>query len=461
MNAQDAAVSVPRKIYLTVVSGHTLLDGAYAPDQDITMEEDFPPLHYGENVIFCITFFDSEEVPSLFGQNDMFELAGDKDYDHSNSLLLYAGPEAVNVPGDWEDADPMAGKISIRVNTFTETLAESLDGRESLDVRLQVYRTIPANNFRTVLMDVPALIRNTIMTTEGAPVTTTPGYYRNFEVDRLFIGHNADNDAHAELLAQKASVVHTHDAGTILTESGNDLGTVIANTLSIAEGAQNMADTAVSAAANAQSTAETAQSTANTAQTAANDALSAINNVTQTANNAQIRAEEAYTQACAADSKTDAAQSTADMAQTAADNAQRTAEAAQMAAENAQATAENAATATDLTELSERVDTTPHIVEKGESGTRNQHGYMWYRLWSDGWLEQGGYLKGASSDIKLTFFMPFADTSYHISKHNESNSGNQLSSYSAMTWNHTTTTLDIRLVGAAVPITWYACGWSA
>ena len=50
--------------------------------------------------------------------------------------------------------------------------------------------------------------------------------------------------------------------------------------------------------------------------------------------------------------------------------------------------------------------TKPHIVETYSNGT------SWYRVYSDGWCEQGGTLSGGSASQTLTFLKTFADTNY-------------------------------------------------
>lgn len=47
-----------------------------------------------------------------------------------------------------------------------------------------------------------------------------------------------------------------------------------------------------------------------------------------------------------------------------------------------------------------------------------KNGYNWYRLWSDGWIEQGGKYQGSFStlyNVPITLLIPFSDTYYNIS----------------------------------------------
>ena len=42
------------------------------------------------------------------------------------------------------------------------------------------------------------------------------------------------------------------------------------------------------------------------------------------------------------------------------------------------------------------------------------NGDNWYRIWSDGWIEQGGTVSVPSSGTALTYLKPFSNTNYSI-----------------------------------------------
>lgn len=44
-----------------------------------------------------------------------------------------------------------------------------------------------------------------------------------------------------------------------------------------------------------------------------------------------------------------------------------------------------------------------------------QNGSSWYRVYSDGWCEQGGVDTGTGSEKTITFLKPFANTNYSLS----------------------------------------------
>lgn len=61
--------------------------------------------------------------------------------------------------------------------------------------------------------------------------------------------------------------------------------------------------------------------------------------------------------------------------------------------------------------LIEKLNSMKYVVETGQSEDGNQ----WYRKWSDGWIEQGGFCKIAqdtTTDISL--LIPFTTLNYNV-----------------------------------------------
>lgn len=95
------------------------------------------------------------------------------------------------------------------------------------------------------------------------------------------------------------------------------------------------------------------------------------------------------------------------------------------------------------------------------------NGTSWYRIWSDGWCEQGGYINSdvstPSNGVVVTFLKPFLDSNYTItmlSGHND-NTTNNLSvpfgnAFYGCYQSSFKTANTIRLCGEG---TWYACGY--
>jgi hypothetical protein len=99
----------------------------------------------------------------------------------------------------------------------------------------------------------------------------------------------------------------------------------------------------------------------------------------------------------------------------------------------------------------------PCIVETYVNGT------SWYRVWSDGFKEQGGHApNGNNAEYVLNFLIPFSNTDYKIFKCNNwlltSNVPWQFLNF----WNKTTTTAtthNANQTNGGSGFDWYACGY--
>lgn len=88
-----------------------------------------------------------------------------------------------------------------------------------------------------------------------------------------------------------------------------------------------------------------------------------------------------------------------------------------------------------------------------------QNGNNWYRIWSDGWVEQGGFVYVPSSDITITFLKPFADRNYIVVAGASSNTNVvNVNQNDARTPTSTRFDMSGSNQGGAL---WYACGYGA
>ena len=68
----------------------------------------------------------------------------------------------------------------------------------------------------------------------------------------------------------------------------------------------------------------------------------------------------------------------------------------------------------DKPDLSTKADidlsncTKPHIVETYKNGS------SWYRIWSDGWCEQGGFMETGAGRTTVYLLKPYRDTAYSV-----------------------------------------------
>ena len=93
-----------------------------------------------------------------------------------------------------------------------------------------------------------------------------------------------------------------------------------------------------------------------------------------------------------------------------------------------------------------------------------QNGTSWYRVYSDGWCEQGGRYTMATTGIgTIAFLKPFKDTNYNIFNCKTSTDA---SSWNVMfdvptSWTTTGVTIKADLTGYTLSGSWYACGYIA
>ena len=110
-----------------------------------------------------------------------------------------------------------------------------------------------------------------------------------------------------------------------------------------------------------------------------------------------------------------------------------------------------------LEEVTNKLNSMKYVIETGQS----EDGSQWYRVWSDGWIEQGGHKLVHNY---IYFIKNFSNTNYII----VGNTSNATSStdeqyYANNSVNFTAKTKSsayIRLYNNAVfGIDWYACGY--
>lgn len=89
---------------------------------------------------------------------------------------------------------------------------------------------------------------------------------------------------------------------------------------------------------------------------------------------------------------------------------------------------------------------TPHITETYVNGT------SWYRVYSDGWCEQGG--QAPSGTTSVTLLKKYSDTNYNVQTTSTYNGD----TYSTNVTLRTTTSFNFIYNGSAVQI-WFACGY--
>lgn len=102
-----------------------------------------------------------------------------------------------------------------------------------------------------------------------------------------------------------------------------------------------------------------------------------------------------------------------------------------------------------------------HIVEEWHS----PENLIWYRKWSNGWIEQGGVVTDTTSNTKSTVLLvtPFTTTSYTLEISMETKDV-WINGWGVGTLNKTTTSFDFRVstisnATGTQKINWYSCGF--
>lgn len=102
--------------------------------------------------------------------------------------------------------------------------------------------------------------------------------------------------------------------------------------------------------------------------------------------------------------------------------------------------------------LKNRNSADAYIVETGGDSTN------WYRVWSDGLLEQGGSYTAANGTNTVTFLKPFSNADYFIGNNRATNSDGTVSPGGANYFNKTPSTAQTK-TNAGTPMAWYAVGF--
>jgi hypothetical protein len=171
-----------RKIFLTV----NVELGAFVDPADCVTKlriEFRPQLSYGETAILCLSLVDSGKNPYVLNESDLFYLAADIDFDHTNSLMILSENDKFDIAGTWADIDRAAGKISVLVDCLTTAFAAKLNGAESnSNMWFEIGRYIAGSTYPSIICRDKATAKNVIFTTEGTPESSDPEYSTTTQV---------------------------------------------------------------------------------------------------------------------------------------------------------------------------------------------------------------------------------------------------------------------------------------
>ena len=112
------------------------------------------------------------------------------------------------------------------------------------------------------------------------------------------------------------------------------------------------------------------------------------------------------------------------------------------------------------------------LEEKFNSGAfvtetfRSEDGKSWYRIWSDGWIEQGGAIASLVQDTytaaTITLLTPFANTNYNVQitqYNNNRQLGGGPNNAEQSVFSKETGSFVVSAWSWTYGIDWYACGY--
>lgn len=146
-----------------------------------------PNFYREEQVVLCFTCVNQDLSASGFSGTPSFEFGADVDYDQSTPTAILSENDMVNIEGDWEDADPAEGKLSVRVNTNTDRFNTIMDELEQRDESARCYLKLIRSEGNTTLFDHACNFYNIIRTDGSTPPGVEEPDYLTAEQTRLLV----------------------------------------------------------------------------------------------------------------------------------------------------------------------------------------------------------------------------------------------------------------------------------
>ena len=251
---------------------------------------------------------------------------------------------------------------------------------------------------------------------------------------RLFIQTYAEPIVDKVVSENSAALIDAYVNGTAKPELADYVSSVIEPNISSFAAAEMQAY---------QEAAATSAATAQTNAAAANSSAAAAAN----------SAPSATAAAATASAQAEAAAASADAAQTSANAAAGSAQAAAALIPSLSGQTGKFLQAEDTTAV--WADIGKRVVSTYVNGTN------WYRVWSDGWIEQGGLVTAAERTTTITVLKPFADTNFWCLCNYQSNTadtGAARTNY-VLAEPLSNTQIICGSYNSTGKVRWYACGY--
>jgi len=109
-------------------------------------DEEFPYIIYKEKPLVKLRLVTDRDLTAYTGLSagDVLSASVDFDFDHDTDTMCKTIASGINVGGDWDDADPTQGKISIRLdayNTRYQTVIGTLGEKAGSKLELLAFET--------------------------------------------------------------------------------------------------------------------------------------------------------------------------------------------------------------------------------------------------------------------------------------------------------------------------------
>ena len=171
-------------------------------------------LYREEIVILCITCVDNAGDAVTFAATNTFECGVAQDYDQDTAILCMSEDDQVNLTDDWDDADLTAGKLSVRLNTYTTEFNAHLSTNAAA-TDTKIYLRKFGSNVANIVFDYQCEVRNIARASAAVPAGVTSPTYRTAAAQDIIDALKAplSGVADIEITAAAAGLIFKNAAG--------------------------------------------------------------------------------------------------------------------------------------------------------------------------------------------------------------------------------------------------------
>lgn len=167
------------------------IDVWYDKDGDRLLDESGrtinpPVLYYGEQGLLLLRVVKSDLTAyDGFASDDVFSAAIDTGPGLETAPMVATAAAAINVAGDWADADPTAGKFSIRLDAYTTPFDTAIGTSASRQVTFRLQAIPAGETYISAVVQFAWEARGRVSLGADSPAAPTSDYYNKTEADAL------------------------------------------------------------------------------------------------------------------------------------------------------------------------------------------------------------------------------------------------------------------------------------